>query len=233
MLRLHSVISSGFGKETGLISFLYSYLLMRDSLDFYNLIIVNHIGLDLEEKIFYDKGKAHINIRYQIDEAFLLGSAYQKNVLFLDIIHTALLRLSMEDDRLDSDKLKAIKEEILSKGFLFEIEYIVVPNNTHKELIAKLLLRVHADKFDFYIRIIYKDQIKWETLIYEGAPSSYYFDDLFYNAKWVGNNEFVISGKRSEIEFHFNTEDGRIVLINKFRDKSKAPIFSMFRFNAG
>ncbi len=57
MLRLNSVINSGFGKETGFISFLYSYLLNIYGLDFCSLIIVNHIGLDLDERIFYDKEK--------------------------------------------------------------------------------------------------------------------------------------------------------------------------------
>jgi hypothetical protein len=233
MLRLHSVISSGFGKETGLISFLYSHLLNISRLDFCDLIIVNHIGLELEEKIFYDKGKIHINIRYPVDDAFLYKSAREKNVVFLDIIHNALLRLAIEDARMEPIKLEKIRQEILDKDFLFEVEYMVVPSETDKNLVAQILLHPHTDKFDFFARIVYKEQIKWEALIYEGGPSSYYFDDLFYNGKWKGDREFVVGGRRSEIEFHFNADDGRITLINTSEDKSKAPVFSLFRINAG
>ena len=233
MLRLHSVISSGFGKETGLISFLYSYLLNKYGLDFYDLIIVNHVGIELEEKVFYDKGRVHINIRHPIDAAFLSKSMDEKNVIFLDIVHAALLRLASEDDRIASSRLNEIKEEILSKNFLFDIEYMVVPSDTDDSLVAKILLRPHADRFDFFARIDYKNQVKWEALIYEGGPSSYYFDDLFYNGEWKGKTEFVVAGKRSEIVFHFNADDGRITLINTSENKSKAPVFSLFRVNAG
>src|SRR5882757_6824071 len=118
MLRLNSVINSGFGKETGMISFLYSYLLNIYGLGFYNLIIVNHIGLDLEEKIFYDKGKIHINIRSPLEHTFLNKSAYEKNLTFLDLIHRSLLRLSNEDARIVPEKLEEIRKEILNKKFL-------------------------------------------------------------------------------------------------------------------
>jgi len=233
MLRLHSVISSGFGKETGLICFLYSYLLDVYKLDFYESIIVNHIGLELEEKIFYDKRRVHINIRYPIDDTFFYKNAHEKNVVFLDIIHNGLLKLAGEDTRMEPIKLEKIRHEILSKDFLFEVEYMVVPNEADKDLVAKILLHPHAEKFDFFARIVYGGQIKWEALIYEGGPSSYYFDDLFYNGKWKGDREFVVVGRRSEIEFHFNADDGKITLINTSEDKSKAPIFSLFRINAG
>ncbi len=154
-------------------------------------------------------------------------------MIFLDIIHNALLRLSVEDARMDSCTLREIRKSILNKGFIFEIEYMAIPNNFNQELVARLLLYPHADKFDFLLRITDKDQVKWEALIYEGGPSSYYFDDLFYKGKWEGEREFVISGKRSEIEFHVNVIERKITLINTSESKYKAPIFSLFRANAG
>ena len=113
MLRLHSVVSSGFGKETGLISFLYSHLLNIYGLSLYDLIIVNHIGLDLEEKIFYDKGKIHINIRCPLEDTFLHKSASEKNLIFLDIIHSALLRLSNEDARIVAGKVETGSKQVV------------------------------------------------------------------------------------------------------------------------
>lgn len=233
MLRINSVVTSGFGKETGLISFLYSYFLNFYGLDFYPIIVVNHIGLDLEEKIFYGEEITHINIRFDIGADIRPKSHREKNEIFIQIIHQALLRLAREDPRMDAAKLEAIRELILTKDFEFDIEYITTPNEADKFLVGKIILRPHMEQFDFVAQILYQEKIKWQALIYEGGPSSYYFDDILSYGKWNGVKEFIFGGNRSEIQFHFDVNEGKIILINNNENKAIAPIFNLFRVNAG
>ena len=232
MLKLHSVISSGFGKNTEFISFIYSYLLKKYNLNFYNRIVVNHIGDDLQEKIFHNNKSVHINIRFLMGSDFSLKDETGKNKIFLKIIHEGLVRLAKEDGKMSIEVLKLIKGEILSKKFIYSIEHMSIINKKDHELVAKIIIRPSMTKFCFYILIMNRDQIKCETLIYQGGASDYYLDDLFGIGKWKGLNEFIIKGRRSEIEFHVYVDSCKIRLVNTSIDKNKAPIFNLFRADA-
>ncbi len=216
-----------------MISFLYSYFLIKYDMDFYPLIIVNHIGFDLKERIFYSKEKTHINIRLDIGEDIRPKSHREKNEIFLEIIHQALMRLAREDPRMISSKLEEIRDLILKNDFTFDVDYITTPNDEDKYLVGKIILRPRMEQFDFIAQIVYQDKIKWQALVYEGGPSSYYFNDILSYGKWNGVKEFIFGGNRSEIEFHFDANNGKITLINNNENKAVAPIFSLFRLNAG
>ena len=122
IIRLGSLVKEGVGgPETGAIRLIYSYLLQEMQLDFYDLIIINQIGEDLDELIISTGSKkVNINIRYATNELFDNKSIREKNIIRLDIIHTALMRLAVEDKRMGISKLEAIKNRILESNFSFE-----------------------------------------------------------------------------------------------------------------
>lgn len=100
----------------------------------------------------------------------------QKNFFFTDIIYEALLRLSSERGEFDKAILLAVKNEIISKQYLFEFIY---KSYSNEELCANILIIPSKDKFRFYISILNNNVEKCRVLIYEGIPIDYYTADLF------------------------------------------------------
>src|SRR5262245_31011316 len=121
ILRLGSIIPEGVGgPEAGSIDLIYSFLLQEYKCDYYDHIHINQIGDDLEEVIIKTGRKIHINIKYPA-KGFDNKSSEEKNLVRLDVVHTALLRIAEKEKKLDVDSLVKIKEHILERNFLFDL----------------------------------------------------------------------------------------------------------------
>jgi hypothetical protein len=232
ILRLISVVEHGVGgPETGAINLIYSFLLRKYKLDFYSYIRINQIGEDLQEFVMKEGGKKiHINIRYPASEDYELKTVTERDLIRLDIIHKALLRLSANDSRIQVEKLENIKNEILQNEFLFDIQYKEWKYKKDEKLSAKIIIRAYEDRFDFFVLIEEDKKEKYRLLIYQGKTTDFYIDALFFYGKWKNINEFMITGKNKEVEIHIYIQESKMQYVN-LTGYEKAPFFEMMKAN--
>lgn len=229
ILRLGSVVPHGVGgPEAGTMDLIYTFLLQEFELDIYSYIHINQVGDDLNEFVMKEGKKIYINIRYPVYEDFERKSVTEKNSIRLDIIHTALLRLAAEDKKMKATKLEALKNKILEQNFSFHIVYKNHVNKKNKNLIAKVIIHPEEDRFNFYALIEENEREKCRLLIYSGKTTDYYIDALFFYGKWKNINEFIITGKRKEIEIHISIDKCSVEYVN-LTSYGKAPFFEMMR----
>lgn len=231
ILRLISVVEHGVdGAETGAINLIYSFLLQKYKLDFYSYIRINQIGEDLQEFVMKEGNKIHINIRYPASEDYELKTVPERDLIRLDIIHKALLRLAANDSRIQVKELDNIKNEILQNRFLFDIQYKEWRYKKDEKINAKIVIRPYEDRFDFFVLIEEGKKQICRLLIYQGKTTDFYIDDLFFYGKWKSINEFIITGKNKEVEIHVYIQDKKVKYLN-LTSYEKAPFFEMMRAN--
>src|SRR5690349_2971999 len=93
---LNSVVPHGVGssRETEVIELIYAFLLKKYKADIYSFSI-NQIGQDLEEFILKEPGnRIHINLRYPAHPDFENKTAQERNLIRLEVIYTALLKIA-------------------------------------------------------------------------------------------------------------------------------------------
>lgn len=214
LFTLGSIVLHGVGgASAGAINFIYSFFLEKHHLDYYRHIHVNQIGDDLNEFIMKERKSISINIRYPVIEDFEFKSEREQNIIRLDVINEAMLRLAEYDTKINKQRLYEIKSEILAKDFSFEIVYKTFVYSKQKGLSAKVIIKPQIDRFDIYLLIEDAEILRAKELIYSGLPSDFYFDDLFYFGKWNSVNEFTIKGKQSQFQYHILVDKLTIELI--------------------
>jgi len=229
MLRLGSIVEYEFGPNTGAISLIYSHLLKKYDVDIDKDILVNHIGTELQEQIVRHGNQLGINIRWTLPGDFRKLDSSNKNLVFMEIINEALLRLASERPQIDIIKIKAILQEILDKKFSFDIIYKSFVNKLREGQIAHVLVHPELEKFNYYLSIEEDKIEKCRVMIYSGKTTAFYIPDLFSYGKWKGVEEFIVTGKRSEIEIHIYLEGCKVTFINMSGDSAKAPLFELFK----
>ncbi len=234
IIRIGSVVPNGVGgPNAGALDLIYSYLLQEFQEDKYDHININQIGDDLEEFIMKTgKNDIHINLRYPVFKDFENKSALEQNRIRLDAVHSALTKIAEHDDKLDINKLKAIRNKILANNFSFNFIYKQYANKIDKSLLGKIIISPEIEAFKIYISIMKNEEEKCKLLIYSGIPTDFYFSDLFFYGKWKNKDEFVISGKRSEIEIHVFPNECRLDFTNNLGSGAKAPLFELFKSDA-
>jgi hypothetical protein len=231
ILRLGSIVKHGVGgAEASAINFVYSSLLKKAGLDYYSFIFINQVDEELEEFVKIEKREVYINIRYPTNEDFELKTEIERNIIRLEIIHTALLRLAQKNSKISVLKLNEIKAEFFKQNFLFQLEYSEWINKSYANLRAKLFVVPNEKWFDFYIAISEDKREICKTLIYTGRPSDYYIDSLFSNGKWKGKNELIVSGKEKVVEIHVKIDVCEVILVNLTK-YDKPPLFEMMKAN--
>ena len=230
LLNLGSLIENGLGGiNPGFLCLIYTYLLQEFSLDVYRFIVINQIGIELDEIVMIDKKDVHINIRYPDNKNFIPKDAKEGKRLCLDIIHEALLRLAKQDKRIDINKLETIKNLVIKKNFSFYLVYKKYINPGNNSLLGSIVIHPNENSFDFYVIVEQDGKEICRLLVYKGKSTDYYIDDLFYYGKWKALNEFIIKGKTSEIEYHIYIDTCNVELVNISPNKDKAPIFNLFK----
>jgi hypothetical protein len=213
---LNSVVPHGVSssRETAVIELIYAFLLKRYDADVYSFSI-NQVGDDLEEFISKEPhNRVHINLRYSTYPDFEEKTAQERNLIRLEVIHTALLKIAEAYKEIDIQKLDLIKNDIIKNNFYYEFEIKRFPNRKNKDLIAKIILNPQVDKFVFYISIEYKENEIQRMLLYEGQPFLDIVVKFFQNGKWKNENEILITGKANIVEIHVFLKEKRIDFIN-------------------
>lgn len=228
IVNLGSVVKNGVGPKNGAINLIYSYLLQEYGLDVYKKIKINQIGDDLKEFILRENKSIDINIRYTADENYDKKTVPEKNIIRLNIIHAALLRLAHGYKKLQVDKLEAIRNKILENNFLFEIPFKTFVNPDYKNLVAKIIIQPLEETFTFYVLIEKDGEEKCKLLLYNGIPTDYYITDFFSYGKWQGGNKVVVSGKYKEVEMHVDIEKCCVNIANLSKYE-KPPFFEMMK----
>jgi len=229
LFQLESVVKYGVGgPKAAAISLIYRYLLHREELCFYSRIFINQIGDDLEEFVRKYPSGMSINIRYPVFEDYKEKSTNERNLIKLDVIHTALLRLAEKDKRFEVNKLENIKNEILEKNFHFEMGFRKWVNKKKDSLSCILTIAPAEDFFDFHLIVSENDKPVCKVHIYRGKPTDWYIQDLFSKGKWKGTNEFILSGANKEVEIHLNIESCQVTLHN-LTSYEKPPYFEMMK----
>ena len=229
-LRLNSVVQHGVGSssESLALDMIYEFLLHEFGQDLYDYISINQIGDDLDEFIQKESGnKIHINLRYPIYEDFESKRVEEKNKIRLNVIHTALLRISEFDRQLEPSHLEAIKIKILANDFSFEFVCNEYNNSKNGRLSGKLIVRPLIDKFEYYIAIENEGQLKCRSLIYDSRPGTD-FNEFFKYGKWRGENELIISGTRKEVELHVVVSECKTLFVN-LTAYANPPYFTVMR----
>lgn len=234
IIRIGSVVPNGVGgPNAGALDLIYSTLLKEYRQDRYNYIGINQIGDDLDEFIMKTgKNDIHINIRYPATKNFASKSTSEQNRIRLDVVHNALSKIAIREGKLDIDKLNQIREKILAHNFNFQILYKEHENKMDKSVSIRIIINPGVKVFKIYTLVIKNGKEKCKFLIYSGKPTDFYFDDLFFYGKWKSGNEFVISGKRSEMGIHIFIDECKIEFVNSISNTSQAPLFELFKSDA-
>jgi len=202
-IRLTSNVSDGIGNgpESGAIDLIYGFLLTEFEQDIYNYISINQIGDDLQEFVMKEPGnKIHVNIRYPTHKNFDAKTTDEKNLIKLDIIHSALLRVANEYEKLDEEKLDIIKERIIINNFSFDFVCKIYYYKKSESLTAKIIVHPEVDKFNYYCLIEEDEKVKCKVKIYNGLTDMHYYNELFSDIKWKSKDEITIKGKSKEVE---------------------------------
>lgn len=228
--HLNSVVPHGVGSspEASAIELIYAVLLKRFDADVYSFSI-NQIGDDLEEFFLKEpRNKIHINFRYPANNDFESKTVQEKNLIRLEVIHAALLKIAETDSKVDINKLHSIKDDIIRNNFNYEFELKRFTNRRHKDLVAKIIVSPQVDKFIYYVSIENKGQELLRLLLYNGVPGYHYFTKFFQKGKWKNENEIIITGKDNIIETHILIDKKRIDFIN-LTGYQNPPMFQLMK----
>jgi hypothetical protein len=229
-IRLNSVVPNGVGSgpESAAIDLIYSFLLPKYGQDAYSHIGINQIGDDLEELIIGDGKKVYINIRYPVYADFDSKSSEEKNLIRLDVVHSALIRIAKQDKKLEVEKLLAIRDEILANNFSFEFECKTYRNKRNEKLVAKIVVHPEMNKFDYYVVVEDSGELKCKLIIYSGITVTLYFSELFSIGRWKSENELIITGKNKEVEIHLLIDECKLSYKNLTK-YDKPPYYEMMK----
>jgi hypothetical protein len=229
-IRLGSVVPHGVGgPEAAAMDLTYICLLHEFGQDIYRRIGINQIGEDLNEFVMKEPGnKIHVNIRYPAYKDFESKSAEEKNKIRLDVIHAALLRVAEYDKKLNIYQLEAIRKKILDNNFSFEFVFKSHVNKKNENLVAKITVHPEMDRFNYYAIIEENEKIKCRVHLYNGRTGVFFGEEFFFYGKWKGENEFIIWGKKKEVEIRILVDECRIDLVNLTR-YANPPYFTVMR----
>jgi hypothetical protein len=227
--RLNSLVPDGVGgPEAGAIDLIYQFLFVMHKQSAYSSIFINQIGDDLQEVIKKKGKQIYINIRYPVPKTWALLNSHEKNCIRLEIMHIGLLRIASKENKIDINALESIKSTILKNNFSFDFickNYSFKKNNG---LTAQLIVHPDVDSFHYYVQIEEQGKVKCKLPIYNGFTTTYFIIDLFWYGKWKNKNEFVLTGKKREIEIHITVNSCEVKYIN-LTSYEKPPYFEMFR----
>jgi hypothetical protein len=229
-IRLGSVVINGVGgPEAGALNLIYSQLLKEFGQDLYRRIGINQIGEDLEEFVDKESGnRVHVNIRWPTPANLDALSTDEQNRYRLEVLHASLLRVAEFDHKLDINILEEIREKVLAHNFSFEFVCASFPNKKVKGMTTKVVVRPEIKGFIFYIIIEDQGKEKCRLRIYNGLRDIVIFAELFSIGKWKSKNEFLLTGKRKELEITVYTDDCRMETKN-LTPYPNPPYFQMMR----
>ena len=205
--------------SSGGINLIYTFLLQEYNIDFYRYITIHHLSDDIgQEFIMKDRaGSLDISIRFPVDgQDPALDTLRGRNLVRLEMIHIALMRWADDDPRVDKDKLESMRRLIIERDFAFDILYKSFSSKVDDRLSASVVIKPGENFYDIYV-VIEKDGVEiCKSLIYCGRTSNY-LDGFFSSGKWKKSKEFILFGKRREVEIHLSIDECRVSYVNLTR----------------
>lgn len=219
--RFNSLNTNGLGgPEATAISLVYSFLLTEYKATSYSKIFVNQIDESNDEVIVKFSSKdIHMNILYKTPDV-------DPNCARLEIIHSALLKLSSYENKVDPFKLKEIHQRILDNDFNFK--FILKEFRSHRvERKAWLVVEPQEKQFNYYIRFNLNGQ-EFERLLFVGLPEIFYADYFFGKCNWLVEDILELTGSMNEVKILVNLATQTFV-VNNLTEFQNPPYFQLMR----
>lgn len=234
MFRITCYLEKAFNENAAFIAYIYSELFKQEGLIYYDYITIELSNNEAEEYriLGINTKKLFVFKKFDVQSYYRLVNEDEKKKFLLNLFSEVTREIAKRDDRIPIQQLELINKTVLEKDFLFDFVYHRIP---HKKIdvTVSFVVKPLLNLFEFSLQVFEGVKQKCSILIYKGKPSDYYIDDLFATGKWKGHSEFVLKGRRSEVEFHLDINSCKVVLVNTAPNKNQAPIFNMFRSDAG
>lgn len=233
MFRISCPNEKKITESFGFLACIYNFLYALHNINFYEFITIE-LSVGEKEKFrlaYLNNRRPFIFVNFSPQDFYAIDDAVSKKIFLLNTLHEILINLSETDHHIPSSTLTSFKETILKRNFNFAIALLQVANPKMPNSTGELYVVPDLCFFNFFVKLQTPDK-QLISLIYSGLPSEYYINDLFYSGRWKGLKEFVIKGKRSEMQFHIYLESGKTELENITKSDS-SPVFNMFKANAG
>lgn len=203
----------GGGGESEALALIYEHLLQHHKQNQYSHIGIIQVATIEEEVIFRSAKAIHVNIFYPTDKNFEQNSIKEKNLVRLNIVHEALLRISNFENKLDKGTLSIIKEDIIKKKFIYKLKirsYIKKTSSGIYEAEISVVPKMYGFQISFSFKI--NGVELWRAPFYRSINTAYFFHQFFFKAKWRSDLHLVIYNKFDEFEIHFLVEKKEIWL---------------------
>lgn len=228
-VRINSTIKNGIGgAESGHLELIYMYLLHEYGQNLYSHIGINQIGDEVDEIILKEGKKIYINIRYPLPKGIESMNIDEKKLLALEVVHAALMRVALHENRLDDQILEKILNRIKKVDFSFDFLCKEYRRKGKPETIVKILVKPFVMEFKYYLQIVSDGVIKCELYLFSGATIPFNEQDFFYKSIWKSSTELVINDRDNELQFLIDIQSCKFELINLTR-YSHPPKFTMMR----
>ncbi|SIO05886.1 hypothetical protein SAMN04488055_2728 [Chitinophaga niabensis] len=215
------------------VTLMYTDIFLRDKVKGHSYIFIGHFPVERgPDEVFplWNK-QIGVNVCCEIQDDIMLQDDTTIQKTIIEMIHTGLILLAEKKGKLDKAWLDSIKEEILQENFNFWIECRQFTSKKDRNWTAKVMANPKMKQFDVYLDIYYNSILRSRHLIYEGMGTRSIFGNLFSVGKWTAKHVFILSGKESDMEIHFNSADGSIKFVNISPNAPKSPLFDLFKVN--
>lgn len=234
MFRVICYSEKRLNEDIGFLSYIYSELFKQQGINFYDVITIELSNDEEEEYRVFGTNTKRLFVfkKFNADTYYGINDDAEKKMFLLSIFKQTTREIARRDNRINILQLDSIEKLILDYDFEFAFVRHSVFNKQRNRSVS-LIVKPLISYFEFYLEASQGTETGCDVLIYRGKPSDYYLDDLFFSGKWKAQNEYVLKGRRSEVEFHFFVDSCVVDLINVSANQADTPIFNMFKFGAG
>ncbi|MFX1704513.1 hypothetical protein PV783_11195 [Chitinophaga sp. CC14] len=231
MLRLVSLTEEAINLCAEGISLVYGGMLKKHGLTFYSHIQIVHTSEKDQDLVIGERKDFHVRISYDPGVDFVLKDDHTRQIIMINIIHEALLKLARQKHHLDIEVLNLIKTELIKSPLEFRVKYKMFTHPKDKTLLINVIIHPLLRHFNIYLELEKSEEIVANLLIYKGVNVPDYFTDFFSKGKWA-KKEFVLSGKATDMEIHLSLEDYSLKYVSTSGIEGKAPKFELMKADA-
>lgn len=185
--------------EAGALCLMYMSLLHEYGQDHYKQISIYE---GMTESVVRTGKHVCVKLKYDSERRDV-----EKNRIRLEIIHAALLRVAVFENKLDLQVLDRIRQRILESEFMLEIVY---RKERRKDgTVAKIVVHPEMEWFDYYVVVEERGVESFKLWIHSGEPDVEEMAALFATMEWKNNNELVIIRQSLEAEIRVFVKERR------------------------
>ncbi|MET3876967.1 hypothetical protein [Chitinophaga sp. OAE865] len=231
MLRLVSKADQAINLRAEGISLIYAGMLIKHGLTYYKHIQIVHTSEEDQDLVIGERKDFYVRISYNIGVDFAQKEDNTIQVIMINIIHDALLKLAEQEGHLDIGLLNLIKAEIIERPLEFTVKYKTFAHPKDSSFLINIIIHPLLRYFNIYLELERNGMIAANLLIYKGVNVPTYFSDFFSKGKWL-KKEFVLSGNATDMEIHLSLEDYSLKYVNTSGIEGKAPKFELMKADA-